>query len=271
MRIAIGRECERGVGALLQSLLTLADIAARVLKTNLRVRGAAASHTATVGRMNMAKRKSKSRSATRQASTAARQRSTSTRSSSAQRTSNARNDAVTLLKRDHREVSDLLERYERATGARKSGIVEQICRALTVHAQIEEDVFYPAAREALGDRDADLVNEADVEHASIKDLVSQLQSADASDEHYDARVKVLGEYVKHHVKEEESELFPKLRTTDLDLIELGRQLVARRAELTGASSPSANAGEEPEGAGRTSRRAGFGAAVARAAQRGRGD
>ncbi len=222
----------------------------------------------------MAKRKSKSRSATRQASTAASntsKRSASTTSRGSRRTSNTRNDAVTLLKRDHREVSDLLERYERATGVRKSAIVEQICTALTIHAQIEEDVFYPAAREALGDRDADLVNEADIEHASIKDLVSQLQSSDASDEHYDARVKVLGEYVKHHVREEESELFPKLHATDLDLIELGRQLAARKAELTGPSSPYANAGEDTEGAGRAGRRAGLGAAVARAAQRGRAD
>jgi hemerythrin superfamily protein len=222
----------------------------------------------------MAKRKSKSRSASRQASGAASKRSTSTRSTKgrgAQRTSKGRNDAVTLLKRDHLEVSDLLEQYERATGARKSGIVEQICTALTIHAQIEEDVFYPAAREAVGDKDADLVNEADVEHAGIKDLVSQLQSSDPSDEHYDARVKVLGEYVKHHVREEESELFPKLRATDLDLNDLGRQLAARKAELAGASSSSVNTGEEAEGTGRTSRRTGFGTAVARAAQRGRGD
>ena len=141
-------------------------------------------------------------------------------------------DALTLLKQDHREVSEMFEEFESASGARKEDIANRICEALTVHAQIEEEIFYPAAREFVADEE-DLLDEADVEHATIKGLVGRIEKVGSSDEHYEALVKVLSEYVKHHVKEEEQKLFPKLRGTELDLKTLGEQLAERKSELAG--------------------------------------
>jgi hemerythrin superfamily protein len=166
----------------------------------------------------------------------------STRTGSARRTQRAKTsgaasrrgqDAVSLLKADHREVDELVQRYERARSDRKEAIARQICLALTVHAQLEEEMLYPAAREVLGENDADLVDEADVEHATIKRLVSEVERSSPKDSLYDAKVKVIGEYVKHHVREEEKELFPKLQASELDLKALGEQLVARKAALMG--------------------------------------
>ena len=142
----------------------------------------------------------------------------------------ATNDAIALLKADHREVSDLLEKFEKSRSA-KSKIAHQICDALTVHAQIEEEIFYPAAREALGEDGKDLLDEAKVEHESLKELIGHIENASPGDDLFDAHVKVLGEYVKHHVKEEEGELFPKVRKSEMDLVEVGRQLAARKKEL----------------------------------------
>ena len=141
-------------------------------------------------------------------------------------------DAIKLLKADHREVADLVEEFSEADRDDKARIAQQICSALTVHAQIEEEILYPEAREALDEEDRDLVNEADVEHATIKRLVAEVEESSPEDEHFDARVTVIGEYVKHHVKEEEKELFPKLRESELDLDELGARLAARKAELS---------------------------------------
>jgi hemerythrin superfamily protein len=140
-------------------------------------------------------------------------------------------DAVALLKADHREVDGLMQQFEKARSDRKEAIARRICTALTVHAQIEEELLYPAARNVLDPDDMDLVDEADVEHASIKQLVAEVESASPSDALYDAKVKVIGEYVKHHVKEEERELFPKLRRTELDLKALGAQLAERKQAL----------------------------------------
>jgi hemerythrin-like domain-containing protein len=98
-----------------------------------------------------------------------------------------------------------------------------------VHAQIEEEIFYPAAREAL--KEQDLIDEATVEHASAKDLIAQIEQAQAGDELFDAKVIVLGEYIKHHVKEEHNEMFPKLKKTKLDLKALGEQLAERKEAL----------------------------------------
>jgi len=144
-------------------------------------------------------------------------------------------DAVSLLKQDHDDVSALLKEYERAQGASKKSIAQRICKALSVHAQIEEEIFYPAARQALGEDGKDLLNEADVEHATIKGLVSRIERSSLSDEHYDAYVTVLGEYVKHHVKEEESQLFPKVRRSDMDGDAVGAKLVARKQELSASA------------------------------------
>jgi hemerythrin superfamily protein len=149
------------------------------------------------------------------------------------RARSGKEDAVKLLKADHKEVSELVEKYKngRLSKDRKVAVARQICMALTVHAQIEEEIFYPAAREA-GRSGEDLLDEAEVEHGSIKELVAAIENASPDDDElFDARVKVLGEYVKHHVKEEENELFPKIRKSDMDLEEVGAQLMARKEEL----------------------------------------
>ena len=142
-------------------------------------------------------------------------------------------DAIQLLMADHKEVEGLFKQFQKAkdNDEEKGDIVEQICKALSVHAEIEEEIFYPAAREALDEKGEDMLDEAEVEHASIKSLVEQLQDAGPDDEMYDAKVKVLCEYVTHHVKEEEGEMFPKVKKTDLDLDELGAELAERKAEL----------------------------------------
>lgn len=101
---------------------------------------------------------------------------------------------------------------------------------LTAHATVEEELFYPAAREVLED-DEDLVDEADVEHATAKELIAQIESSTPDDPHYDAKVKVLGEYIDHRVKEEEDKMFPKLKKTGLDLEGLGADMAARKEEL----------------------------------------
>ena len=142
----------------------------------------------------------------------------------------AANDAIALLKADHKEVAEMLEKFETAR-SNKGKLAQQICMSLTVHAQIEEEIFYPAAREALGEEGEDLLDEAKVEHNSLKELIGHIEGASPQDELFDAHVTVLGEYVKHHVKEEESELFPKLRKSDMDLAEVGAQLAARKKEL----------------------------------------
>ena len=147
----------------------------------------------------------------------------------------AKTDATILLTRDHNEVEKLFKQYEKlakaeADASEREELARQICMMLTVHAQIEEEVFYPAAREA-GIED-DLLDEAEVEHASAKDLIAQIESMSAEDELYDAKVKVLGEYVNHHVEEEEDEMFPKCRRNkQMDLAELAAELAARKEEL----------------------------------------
>lgn len=141
-------------------------------------------------------------------------------------------DALTLLKSDHEEVAEMVGAYAEADEKDKQDIAISICNALTLHAQIEEELFYPAAREVLDDDDAELLNEADVEHSVVKQLIEQIQSLDGSDDHFDAMVTVLGEYVSHHVEEEENELFPKLQDSDLDLDALGQQLAQRKGELS---------------------------------------
>jgi hemerythrin-like domain-containing protein len=144
--------------------------------------------------------------------------------------SRAGQDAIELLKADHKEVAALFEEFESADDDSKQELAQQICDALTVHAQIEEEIFYPAAREALGDEGEDLLDEAEVEHGSIKDLVEAIESDDEN-ELFDAQVTVMGEWVKHHVKEEETELFPKVQKTRMDMAAIGAELAERKAEL----------------------------------------
>src|SRR5262245_57726333 len=166
--------------------------------------------------------------------TAAKQTNTHRRAPQRSRAKSSQDDAIKLLKADHKEVSDLFEKYEngRLSTDRKMALAKQICLALTVHAQIEEEIFYPAAREASIREGDDLLDEAEVEHGSIKELVAAIENASPDDDDlFDARVKVLGEYVKRHVKEEENELFPKIRKSDMDLEEIGARLGARKEEL----------------------------------------
>ena len=144
-------------------------------------------------------------------------------------------DAIELLKKDHEAVEDLFEQFEDAkesdNNEEMAAIAASICSALTVHAQIEEELFYPQVKK-LGES-ADLVDEASVEHETVKDLVAQIESMRPGDDLFEAKVKVLSEYVKHHVKEEEGEIFPEVKDSDMDLEALGKKLAERKAELVG--------------------------------------
>jgi hemerythrin superfamily protein len=154
-------------------------------------------------------------------------------------------DAVALLTEDHKTVDKIFKEFEKlrkndGNDARKAELVRSACAALAVHAQIEEDLFYPAMYEAIDAEDE--LGEAEVEHATIKSLVSQLEDMEPGDELYDATFMVLAEYVRHHVKEEEGEIFPKAKKSDLDLGTLGEQLLDRKRTLE-AESASAEAAE----------------------------
>jgi hypothetical protein len=142
----------------------------------------------------------------------------------------AANDAIALLKADHRKVEELFEKYETARG-RKADIAQKICMELTIHTKIEEEIFYPACRKA--GVESDMMDEANVEHDGAKALILELEKGSPDDEYYDAKVKVLSEEIKHHVKEEEQRggIFSQAREADLDLAELGQQLAARKKEL----------------------------------------
>ena len=142
-------------------------------------------------------------------------------------------DAIALLKQDHRTVEDLFAQFEKASGdGRKQTIAEQICLELSVHAKIEEEIFYPACE---GKVEEDLLKEAYVEHDGAKLLIAQIMAGEPSDEFYEAKVTVLQEQIEHHVKEEEKRmegLFSQARKAGLDMDALGAQLAARKQELT---------------------------------------
>jgi hemerythrin superfamily protein len=139
-------------------------------------------------------------------------------------------DAIALLKADHEAVSQMFTEYESLRSAdKKKALVAKICMALSVHAQIEEEIFYPAVKDAL--KDKVLVPEATVEHAGVKDLIAQIEGIEPDGEMYDAKVKVLSEYVKHHVKEEQNEMFPKVKASSLDIVDLGVLMAVRKDEL----------------------------------------
>ena len=145
----------------------------------------------------------------------------------------AAKDAIALLKADHVAVSGLFADYEKTdANKKKKSLVAEICSALSVHAQIEEEIFYPAVKAAL--KDKLLVPEATIEHGGIKDLIAQLEGVEPDGAIYDAKVKVLSEYVEHHVKEEQNEMFPKAKATSLDMVELGTLMAARKADLLAA-------------------------------------
>ena len=139
-------------------------------------------------------------------------------------------DAIALLRADHQRVSDLYEQYEKARStAKKRELVATICQELSIHAQVEEEIFYPAVKAAL--KDKELVPEAQVEHATLKELIAQVRDKEPDGEMFDAKIKVMSEYTKHHVKEEQNEMFPKAKATRLDMKQLGAQIAARKEEL----------------------------------------
>lgn len=143
-------------------------------------------------------------------------------------------DAIRLLKDDHKQVKMWFERFEEAEDdAEKQELANQICEALTVHAQIEEEIFYPAAHDALDEDGDDLIDEAEVEHSTAKALIAEILAMSVGEPLFDAKVKVLGEYIDHHVQEEENELFPECKDAGMDLMALGEALAARKGELMG--------------------------------------
>jgi hypothetical protein len=141
-------------------------------------------------------------------------------------------DAIALLKADHRKVEELFEEFEGASGdGKKQKIALEICLELTVHAQIEEEIFYPACE---GKIEEDLLKEAYVEHDGAKVLIAEIETGGPDDQYYDAKVKVLSEQIEHHVEEEEKRMegmFAQARKAGLNMDALGDQLRARKEEL----------------------------------------
>lgn len=148
----------------------------------------------------------------------------------------AHEDAISLLRADHRKVDHLFKEFEKENEKEqpdanaKKALVTEICQELLVHTQIEEEIFYPEVRQYL--RNTDILDEAEVEHAGAKELVMQLKDASPEEALYDAKVTVLSEYIKHHVKEEQDDLFPRVRRLkDVNLALLGKKLATRKEEL----------------------------------------
>jgi hemerythrin superfamily protein len=167
-------------------------------------------------------------------------RSTSSRASGARgakkRNGGGRDDAIALLKADHREVEQWFSEFESARSQdRKRDLAERICASLRAHTTIEEEIFYPAFLEATDD--TEVHHEAEVEHAGAKHLIEEIEAAGPDDDHFEARVTVLREMIRHHVKEEEQRggMFSKAQSSSMDLQALGRQLGERKLELMGDS------------------------------------
>ena len=176
-------------------------------------------------------------SAARRSSAKPARRSSRTSTRSARRNGPG-NDAIALLKADHRKVEDWFAKFEKARGNdRKRQLAENICNALRVHSQIEEEIFYPAFYEATGEED--LHHEAIIEHDGAKKLIAEIESSGPDNEYYEARVSVLSEMIKHHVKEEEKRdgMFAKARSSGMDLAAVGEELARRKTDLE--SSPEA--------------------------------
>lgn len=143
-------------------------------------------------------------------------------------------DAIALLTDDHKKVKKLFKDFAKlkdgdGSANEKSALVKEICTELSVHAKAEEEIFYPAVRKAIDD--GDLMDEADIEHAGAKSLIAQLEAMKPGDDHYDAKVTVLGELIDHHVKEEQDEMFPKARKAKVDTVQLGERIAARKQQL----------------------------------------
>lgn len=160
-------------------------------------------------------------------------RKSSSRSSRPARAARPTSDgAIALLKADHRQVEAWFEQFEKSrSDQKKADLATRICQALRVHMTIEEEIFYPAFLEATGDED--IHHEAEIEHAGATNLIAQIEESSPSDSHFDARVKVLSEMIKHHVKEEEMRegMFAKAKSSDMDLEQVGVQMTERKSEL----------------------------------------
>jgi len=174
------------------------------------------------------------------------------RGAAAQRRPARAQDAIALLKADHRQVAEWFEQFEGARStSRKGELAAKICGALKVHATIEEEIFYPAFLEAT--EDDDMHHEAEIEHDGAKKLIADIEASEPDDDYYDARMKVLSEMIKHHVKEEEQRggMFAEARSSGMDLDALGEQLAARKAELesgdSGSVMPTARRGAAKRG------------------------
>lgn len=139
-------------------------------------------------------------------------------------------DAIAMLTADHQAVGQMFAEYEQARSApHKKALVAEICTALSVHTQIEEEIFYPELQTSL--KDKSLVPQATVEHRGVMDLIGQLQGVEPHGEMYDAKVRVLAEYVKHHVRDAHREMFPQAKATSLDMIDIGARMAARKDDL----------------------------------------
>jgi hemerythrin superfamily protein len=149
-------------------------------------------------------------------------------------------DAISLLKADHRQVEKWFEEFESArSSSRKQTLATNICNALTVHTEIEEQIFYPAFLQAT--KDKDVHHEALIEHDGAKKLIAEIEASDPSDDYFDSKVRVLSEMIKHHVKEEEKSdgMFAEAKKSKMDLADLGRQLSERKRALNGGESEAA--------------------------------
>jgi hemerythrin superfamily protein len=143
-----------------------------------------------------------------------------------------KDDAIDLLKRDHREVENLFTEFAKAEDdSKRIELAQRICSDLAIHARVEEELFYPAARDALGHDEAALVYEANVEHASLKQLIGEIDGSSVDSEMFTARMQVLKEYVQHHVREEETRLMPALRRSVINLDALGDSIAQRKQDL----------------------------------------
>lgn len=142
-------------------------------------------------------------------------------------------DAIAILKADHQAIHEMFGEYENRIGnSQKKALLTDICTALSIHVQIEEELFYPAVKSAL--KDSLLVPEASVEHEGIKRLMVEIEALEPDDEMFDAEVKVLSEYVKHHVKEEQNEMFPQAQEAGIEMKELGERMASRKIKLLAA-------------------------------------
>lgn len=157
--------------------------------------------------------------------------SSARKSSTTKKAASARSkDAIAVLKEQHQEVKKLFGQFDKAKAeGRRAELCRQICMELKVHTQIEEELLYPQAHDEIND--PELVDESLVEHRAAKELIAEIEGTDPSDEMFAARMQVLEEQIDHHVKEEETELFPKIRKSDMDLKQIGEQLRQRTKEL----------------------------------------